>query len=234
MQSTPHHAPFSLSTAIAFSVALHAFFLLPVLLWKFKPAEVVSNDKLVVELYGMISDRQEQARSPGAKMESPVKPPPKVETTKTKVEQTEKKKSVTQNVESSVLIADQSEQKTKQTAEAAPSPSNDSEQQKQQTLNQDKRLDELKKYLAKLKKKVQGNLVYPEEAKQSGFEGTPIVKFTLTESGGIRPGSLVIARSSGYAVLDLNAMKAAQESAPFDRPDREMEVAIGVGFGLNK
>jgi protein TonB len=234
MHSTLHRPPFSMTTAVAFSVAFHAFLLLPVLLWKFKPAEQSKNDKLVVELYGMITNRQEQARAPAAKAQPTVKPPPKVEIKKAKAEQTEKKKSVTQTVYSPVLIAEQSEQKEKQTSVQTPATSSDSDLQKQQTLSQDKKLDELKKYLAKLKKKVQGNLVYPEEAKKSGYEGTPVVKFTLTDSGGIRPGSLVIARSSGYAVLDMNAMKAAQDSAPFERPEREMEVAIGVGFGLKQ
>jgi periplasmic protein TonB len=60
--------------------------------------------------------------------------------------------------------------------------------------------------------------------------GAPTIRFTLTEEGNILSGSLAVAKSSGYPVLDESAMRAAQAGAPFEKPPRRMEVAIAIGF----
>ena len=101
----------------------------------------------------------------------------------------------------------------------------------QQTVRaRDDGADALRKYLAGLRKAIQGKLVYPVEAREAGYVGAPTIRFTLTEEGNILSGSLAVAKSSGYPVLDESAMRAAQAGAPFEKPPRRMEVAIAIGF----
>jgi len=39
-----------------------------------------------------------------------------------------------------------------------------------------------------------------------------------------------VQRSSGHSVLDESAMRAALAGAPFEKPPRQMDVAIAVAF----
>jgi periplasmic protein TonB len=108
-----------------------------------------------------------------------------------------------------------------------------SSQQKAQTLSvQDPTADALKEYIAGVRKRIQARLDYPQAARKAGYEGAPVVRFTITDEGRIRVGTLQIARSSGYDMLDANALSAAQGSEPFERPPREMDVAIAMYFGM--
>jgi len=104
--------------------------------------------------------------------------------------------------------------------------------QKQTTLKAQDNIDALKQYLARIKKKLRTNLVYPDDAKKRGYEGTAVLRFAITESGTIRPGSLVLVQSSGQATLDASARQAALASEPFDRPSREIVADFEMPFSL--
>jgi protein TonB len=101
------------------------------------------------------------------------------------------------------------------------------EQQKAQTI----KADPLKDYFKLLSKKVQANLVYPDEGRRAGLQGTATVSFRILQSGQIRPETLKIVTSSGQPQLDANALKTIRSSAPFDPPPKEITVVIGVRFG---
>lgn len=107
------------------------------------------------------------------------------------------------------------------------------ERQKAQMLRMDRdaELDRLKDYIKLLTKKVQANLVYPNEGRQAGLQGAATVSFTILHSGQIRPETLKIIASSGQPKLDASALKTVRASAPFDPPPKEMTVAIAVAFG---
>ncbi|WP_139826177.1 energy transducer TonB [Derxia lacustris] len=92
----------------------------------------------------------------------------------------------------------------------------------------------LRRYVAALTRAIQSRLVYPAEARRAGLVGTTAVRFVVTESGEIQPGSLAVHRGSGSALLDDNALRAAQASAPFDRPPRRMEVVLDVVFAEDR
>lgn len=51
--------------------------------------------------------------------------------------------------------------------------------------------------------------LYPPSARQAGLEGTVVLKIQILSTG--RPGEIVIARSSGYQVLDEAAIAAVQQ-----------------------
>ena len=95
----------------------------------------------------------------------------------------------------------------------------------------DPEVDRLKDYVKLLTKKVQANLVYPDEGRQAGLQGTATVSFTILGTGQIRPESVKIVASSGRPQLDASALKTIRASVPFDPPPKEMTVAIAVAFG---
>lgn len=82
------------------------------------------------------------------------------------------------------------------------------------------------KYVESISRAVQHRLVYPPEAREAGYVGSPQVRFIVTENGEILPGSLVLQRSSGHAMLDEQALRATLASAPFDKPPQRMNVVL--------
>lgn len=97
----------------------------------------------------------------------------------------------------------------------------------------DTELEDLQRYLARLRKKVQERLVYPAAARRDGIEGATALRFTLLPDGSIQPGSLEVARSSGDAALDANAMQAVSAAEPFEAISRQRSVVISVSFKLS-
>lgn len=88
----------------------------------------------------------------------------------------------------------------------------------------------IQRYLRALRQAIQSRLVYPPEARALGAVGAPVIRFAITASGDIQPGSLSIQESSGYPVLDDKALAAALASAPLAPPPKPMKVAIAVSF----
>jgi protein TonB len=110
------------------------------------------------------------------------------------------------------------------------------ERQTAQTIRTDpeSELEQLRKYVKLLSKKVQTHLVYPSEGRQAGLHGTVTVSFTILPTGQIRPETLKVVASSGQTKLDASALKTIRASIPFDPPPKEMTVAIAVDFGRKR
>lgn len=64
-----------------------------------------------------------------------------------------------------------------------------------------------------LKIKVESMLKYPELAAISGYQGTLYVKFDIMKDGSL--GGLELLKSSGYKILDDEALRSLRASAPF-------------------
>ncbi len=64
-----------------------------------------------------------------------------------------------------------------------------------------------------LKVKVESVLKYPELAAISGYQGALFIKFDIMKDGSL--GGLEILKSSGYKILDDEALRAIRGSAPF-------------------
>jgi protein TonB len=64
-----------------------------------------------------------------------------------------------------------------------------------------------------LKMKVESLLRYPELAAQSGLQGTLYIKFDINKDGSL--GDLELLKSSGYKILDDEALRAIRSAAPF-------------------
>jgi len=83
-----------------------------------------------------------------------------------------------------------------------------------QTVNLDNREDRFVEYLARLKRRIQRGWTYPEEALEHGVGGELLLVFTLNKAGTLTNIRLV--QSSGFPVLDEEALRAVKVAAPFD------------------
>lgn len=93
--------------------------------------------------------------------------------------------------------------------------------------------DMLSLYLAKVRHKIQESLRYPSMAKKMGIEGEAVVQFLIHTNGMVDTSSIKIAKSSGKAILDRNAIDAVIEALPFEFPPREeIEIKVPVVFKL--
>ena len=93
--------------------------------------------------------------------------------------------------------------------------------------------DVLLVYLSKVRNKIQESLRYPAMAKKMGLEGEAVVQFLIHANGMVHASSIKIAKSSGKAILDRNAVDAIMEALPFELPPKEeLEIAIPVVFKL--
>jgi protein TonB len=82
------------------------------------------------------------------------------------------------------------------------------------TLDLDNREPRYFDYLARLKRRIQGEWTYPEEARQVGMGGELLLVFTLNKAGTLINVQLV--ETSGFPVLDNEALRAVKAAAPYD------------------
>ncbi len=83
-----------------------------------------------------------------------------------------------------------------------------------QTINLDSREPQFSPYLARLKRRIEREWVYPEEAQRHGVGGELLLVFTLNKTGTLT--SIQLVQTSGYPVLDAEALRAVKAAAPFD------------------
>ncbi len=89
----------------------------------------------------------------------------------------------------------------------------------------------LKEKLSVISAIVQRNISYPPLARKMGWEGKVVVCFVLLPDG--RLENLHILESSGYEVLDRNALEAVRKSAHlFPKPPIEVLVKLPVNYRL--
>ena len=82
-----------------------------------------------------------------------------------------------------------------------------------------------------IRNKVSDNLRYPTMARRQGWQGQVQVKFVILLSGEI--DDLQILSSSGYSILDRQALQAIKIAAPFPVPPVVASITIPVTFELN-
>ncbi len=82
-----------------------------------------------------------------------------------------------------------------------------------------------------IRKKILGNINYPDAAKRMGWQGKVVLSFVITSDGSVR--SLKIMQSSGFKILDDKAIETIRQAAPFPRPPVEARLMIPVVYHLN-
>jgi TonB family protein len=88
------------------------------------------------------------------------------------------------------------------------------------TISLDDRRPQYLDYLGRLKYRIQQEWGYPEEAQSLGLVGELLMVFTVNKDGSLL--NLRLVRSSGFPVLDNEALRAVRAAAPFDPIPREM------------
>lgn len=76
-------------------------------------------------------------------------------------------------------------------------------------------------YFAKLKRRLEMIGSYPESAKSRRLQGEVGINFTILKDGKL--GSLTLANSSGYRILDEDALTLLNDAAPFEPFPKEWE-----------
>jgi len=217
---------------IGVSLLLHALLVVPVILLRYLPPMSVTQQPLAVELFGMVSNRQTEAKQLGERTDqSKEKSRPRI----TAQARQEKKQLPQHSAESPVQIAKTETQTAEPQVATQSVLRGEDEQQKQQTLsNVVPQADAFRKYLALLKKAIKGKLIYPQEARQAGQTGIPVISFRIGVDGQIEPSTLVLRKSSGYPLLDDNALRAARAATPLPAPPAAMTVALDIAFSEDK
>lgn len=217
------------------SLLVHAMLALPfVAAWQKLPAPP-QRDKLVVELFGLLAERQTEVTKMGeqaAPMPAP-RPPPVAP------QQPRPSKPVQRAAVASPVKA-HDEERDKVVGENQPPPVAPTEprmagaapeNQVQQTIvHDDRELDAQRRYLAALKKAVKSKLSYPPEA--HGVTGSLTIAFRLRADGSIEPGSLVVRSGSGSSILDEQALRTVRAVMPFEPPPKAMLIAFEIPFEL--
>lgn len=234
---------------LAVSFVLHSCVVLPCILTGMHAPYQDKHNKLLIELYGMVANRQVEEKKKGTdvpqnsrasqqsiprqvKKAVPKQPPDKPKEaapdTPVHVEKAHDLPNPAQQAAGPTPMSIASSPTVAGTAGGDVEQTGQSIRYVDQGADRD--ADRIRGYLASLTKRLQANLVYPQEVRKNGIEGTSTIAFTITQSGTIREGSLRVQRSSGYAALDAHALKSALVSAPFEKPPKELDVSIAVRF----
>ncbi len=89
----------------------------------------------------------------------------------------------------------------------------------------------LKTKLSVISSIVRKHLNYPFIAQRMGWEGEVLIRFLLTPEGEIE--KIEIVKSTGYEVLDKNAVEAVKKSAPlFPKPEIKVKLFLPVRYAL--
>src|SRR5215469_5087682 len=240
---------FTLAHGVLVSLFLHGCLALPLLVWMMHTPPNryhASANRLNVELFGMLSNRQATAQQRQIEKTRPGDPiPQKREIVEPKPELAPKQAvyAEPQNAQSETnidirdavhlpLASPMAENSYGSGSEARPG---DVSNQRQQFVGKgNTEADLISSYVAQLTKQVNAHLIYPNEVKRKRLEGISWVSFVVMESGEIKPNTLTIKKSSGYAALDANALKTITATAPFQRPPRELTVSFAIDFEVDR
>lgn len=74
------------------------------------------------------------------------------------------------------------------------------------------------------------NLSYPSTARRMGWEGKVLVSFVINNDGFV--SDIKIVESSGFGILDKNAVETVKKASPFPRPPVRAELVMPVVYEL--
>lgn len=81
-----------------------------------------------------------------------------------------------------------------------------------------------------IKEEIQQSIDYPKVARRMGWEGKVVLSFVVCENGNVI--DIRVVKSSGYAVLDKNAITTVKQRAPFPRPPVRAELTLPISYRL--
>jgi protein TonB len=88
----------------------------------------------------------------------------------------------------------------------------------------------LQEHFVYIREQILQHLAYPSLARRMGWKGQLTVSFVIGETG--RVENLRIIKSSGFKVLDDNALKTIEQILPFPKPPVRAEIVIPIEYRL--
>ncbi|NOR49654.1 MAG: TonB family protein [Desulfuromonadales bacterium] len=81
-----------------------------------------------------------------------------------------------------------------------------------------------------IRKQILKKLVYPQRARRMGWQGQVKIRFVVDPSGQVK--DLEVLETSGYPLLDRQALNAVKRAAPFPPPPVAAEISLPITFRL--
>lgn len=88
----------------------------------------------------------------------------------------------------------------------------------------------LKEHFIYIRDLITKQLVYPPMARKMGWSGKTVVTFIITEDGTVH--NIRVTESSGFTILDKNAVETVRTVAPFPRPPVRAEIVVPINFKM--
>lgn len=89
----------------------------------------------------------------------------------------------------------------------------------------------LKEHFVYIRDRITGSISYPRMARKMGWCGQVKIAFVVCEDGGV--SELRVLESSGFNLLDRNAIDTVKSVAPFPRPPVTAEIRMAIAYRLN-
>ncbi len=83
----------------------------------------------------------------------------------------------------------------------------------------------------RIQQNIQQHIVYPRSARRMGWEGKVVVEFVICEDGTVK--NFHILESSGFKLLDKNAIATIKKTAPYPIPPIPAKLKISVIYRLS-
>ncbi|MFA5355100.1 MAG: energy transducer TonB [Thermodesulfovibrionales bacterium] len=87
-----------------------------------------------------------------------------------------------------------------------------------------------KEHFAYIADLIMKNRSYPVMARKMGWEGRAVVSFVVCENGSVE--DVRIAKTTGFPILDKNAVETVKKACPFPKPPVRAELSIPVVYRL--
>jgi periplasmic protein TonB len=88
----------------------------------------------------------------------------------------------------------------------------------------------LNEHFAYIRDKILRNVIYPDSARRMGWQGRVLLSFVVTANGSVRECRVV--KSSGFLMLDQNALETVKDTAPFPTPPVEARLVVPIVYRL--
>ncbi len=95
---------------------------------------------------------------------------------------------------------------------------------------QDPRARYIKAHFEYIKNTIQKQITYPLVARKKGWQGKVVVSFVVDKHGNIM--DIHIRESSGFSLLDRNAVQTIKKLAPFPPPPIRAELIVPINYSL--
>ncbi|MEN6622243.1 MAG: energy transducer TonB [Smithella sp.] len=88
----------------------------------------------------------------------------------------------------------------------------------------------LNDHFAYIRNKILRNISYPDAARRMGWQGKVLLSFIIKANGSVKGFNII--QSSGFTVLDKDAIETVKDTAPFPKPPAEAQLVIPIIYRL--